>query len=168
MCDGSGPGWCVLGVDAGVTNGGLSICVEGCGVRKVRPNKSLQVTGSMATLRCTKKLLAQVGVKPAPVEEFGDDDWHANLVWVERKKHVLFCSDQTLFCCVTPPVHKSEIQSLNELFLSTLGWAMQRAGFTDQMVRRFLSKHESMMTTTTRNRSVLGSMNDYVYHLKHN
>jgi hypothetical protein len=121
----------------------------------------------MSTLRCTKKLLALVGVKPEPESnhDVGSDDWHANLVWVERKKLVLFCSNRTLFCCVSPPVLKAQIQSIVPLFLSSLGSQMQYEGFAENDIAHVIAKYESMGVGRTNNRSVVGSMNDYVFHL---
>jgi len=121
----------------------------------------------MSTLRCTKKLLALTGIKPEPKSNpaDGSDDWHANLVWVERKKLVLFCSNLTLFCCVSPPVLKAQIQSIVPLFLSSLQYQMRYEGFTSYDIDYAIAKYESMGVGRTNNRSVLGSMNDYVFHL---
>ena len=120
----------------------------------------------MPAIRCTEKLLKEVGVKPASAEEVGAATWHANLVWLEHRKHVLFCADETLFCCVTPPVRRSEIRSLNELLLSSLEWTMRAVGYREELIARFVSRHETMAITGTRSRSVVGSMNDYVFHFK--
>lgn len=121
----------------------------------------------MSRLRCTKKLLALTGIKPKPEPNFDteSDDWHANLVWVERKKLVLFCSNQTLFCCVSPPVLKVQIQSIVPLFLESLRYQMQCEGFTSYDIAYAIAKYESMDVGRTNNRSVLGSLNDYVLHL---
>ncbi len=70
----------------------------------------------VTALRCTQKLLKQASfIKPPAVPE-SDDDWHANLIWIDRRKHVLFCSDRTLFCCLTPSVRKAEIVTMSDLF----------------------------------------------------
>ncbi len=121
----------------------------------------------MSTLCCTKKLLALTGLKPEPKSQFEDeaDDWHANVVWVERKKLVLFCSNQTLFCCISPPVLKAQIQSIVPLFLSSLRYQMQYQGFMESDIAYAIGRHKAMGVGRTNNRSVLGSMNDYVFHL---
>ena len=103
--------------------------------------------------------------EPGSSPDDGSDDWHANLVWVERKKLVLFCSNRTLFCCVSPPVLKAQIQSIVPLFLSSLRYQMQHEGFTSYDIAYAIAKYESMGVGRTNNRSVLGSMNDYVFHL---
>ena len=121
----------------------------------------------MAAFCCTKKLLDQLGVKSPRELEPHADDWHVNLIWVERKKLLFFCSSSTLFCCVTPPVFKSEIRSLNTIFLSALEGAMRFGQFSEYNIDHCLSKYESMEIAKTNNRSVLGSMTDYVFHLKY-
>ena len=120
----------------------------------------------MPAFRCTNKLLNQLGEKSPRELEPHIDDWHANLIWVERKKLLFFCSSSTLFCCVTPPVLKSEIQSLNTIFLSALESAMRFGQFSEHNIDHCLSKYESMAIAKTNNLSVLGSMTDYLYHLK--
>ena len=53
----------------------------------------------MANIKCTAKLLKELGTKPIneidqPASLF---DWHANLLRLARKKYVLFTNDQTLY-----------------------------------------------------------------------
>ena len=109
----------------------------------------------MPALRCTQKLLAQLGVRHPPAIEDEGDDWHANLIWVEGKKLVLFCSTSTLFCCVTPPVAKSEMQALNRLFLLALQHTLQHEGFPDEDIAHCCSLYQSMPITKTTDRSIL-------------
>ena len=120
----------------------------------------------MPALRCTKKLLTQLGERHPPAIEDEGDDWHANLIWVERKKLVLFCSTSTLFCCVTPPVGKSEMQALNRIFLSALQHTLQVEGFPDDDIAHCCSVYQFMSITKTNDRSILGAMTDYTFHLK--
>lgn len=119
----------------------------------------------MPALRCTQKLLTQLGVKHPPALEDEEDDWHANLIWVERKKLVLFCSTSTLLCCVSPPVAKSEMQALNRIFLSALQHTLQYEGFPDNDVKHCCSLYQSMPITKTNGRSTLGTMTNYTFHL---
>jgi len=121
----------------------------------------------MPAFRCTQKLLAQLGVRHPPDIEDEGDDWHANLIWIERKKLVLFCSTSTLFCCVTPPVSKSEIQGLNRLFLLALHHTLQHEGFPDDDIVHCCSLYQSMSIAKTNDRSILGTMTDYTFHLKY-
>ena len=120
----------------------------------------------MPAIRCTKKLLSQLVGKPVEVKST-TDDWHANLIRIGPKKIILFCSDATLFCCVTPPVSKVEIQSLEELFLHTLDWQMRHEGFSSFQIQHCQTNLSNMAITSSGNRSVLGSMTDYVFHLRH-
>jgi len=121
----------------------------------------------MPALRCTQKLLAQLGERHPPALVDEGDDWHANLIWVERKKLVLFCSTSTLLCCVSPPVTKSEIQALNRIFLSALQHTLQYEGFPDNDVEHCCSLYQSMPITKTNDRSILGTMTDCKFHLTH-
>jgi len=120
----------------------------------------------MPALRCTHKLLTQLGTRNPPDIEDEGDDWHANLIWIERKKLVLFCSTRTLLCCVTPPVTKSEIQALNRLFLLALQHTLQHEGFSHGDIAHCCSLYQSMPIAKTNDRSILGTMNDYTFQLK--
>ncbi len=121
----------------------------------------------MPTLRCTRKLLTEVGLKRAPEYADHPDDWHANLVWVDRKKILLFCSTETLYCCLTPACSRADIRNLQSLFLPALAAAMDADGFSRTTIEYCLAKHSEMDIGATNNRSVLGSMTDYAFHLKH-
>lgn len=104
-----------------------------------------------------------------PLLDCGDDfrDWHANLLWIERRKFIIFCSSSTLFCCLAGPVRKSELQSLEYVFLLALDRAMRFEGFSDLDISYCHSIYESMSIARTNSRSVLGTMTDYVFHLKY-
>jgi len=121
----------------------------------------------MPSFRCTKKVLDQLGVKPEENIDSDGNDWHVNLIWVDRKKLILFCSVETLFCCVTPPVSKSEIRSLEMVFHDALEQAMRFEGFSQNSIDYSLSIFQDMSIQKTNNRSVLGSMTDYAFHLEY-
>jgi len=53
----------------------------------------------MAIIRCTNKLLNELRIKPTSIQDQfpGLYDWHANLLWLNHRKYVLFTNDQTLY-----------------------------------------------------------------------
>ena len=52
----------------------------------------------MAFIRCTAKLLKDLGVKPTNIPDQPLDlfDWHANMLRLDCKKYVLFTNSQAL------------------------------------------------------------------------
>lgn len=62
-------------------------------------------------LRCTAKALNLLGVRPKDLAtaEHRDEDWYANLLWLERQKCMLIAHAGTLFSVFAPRVHKADL-----------------------------------------------------------
>ena len=88
----------------------------------------------MPTFRCTKKLLDQFEIKTCSAPDLGLDDWHANLLLIERRKLILFCSDLALFCCVSEPFTKNQNKTIETIFLSALETAMRYENFSNSTI----------------------------------
>ena len=93
--------------------------------------------------------------------------WHANLIFINRKKCILFCNDKTLFNFIIPDVTKKQIQNLEALFKEHLSCVLSAEGFTDSTLSKIMSEYESIGYANTSSKSVLGSMNDLAFHYKH-
>ncbi len=125
----------------------------------------------MQTIHCTQKLLKEFGMQrptlpqAVPPHEFLGP-WHANLVRIERRKCVLFTNDRTLYSFLVPEVKKAEIAKFRELFLIHLKVNFMKEGFDAGQIDKALGEYDQIAIAPTRNRSVLGSMNDYVHQLE--
>ncbi len=119
----------------------------------------------MPAFRCTGKLLKELGLKKPELIDPHPDDWHANLLRFGPKKFVLFCSTKTLFTCLTPPVSRAEIRDLDTLFFSALHSAMVAEGFSSASFSYVMAKYKDMEIAKTYDKSVLGSMTDYLFHI---
>src|SRR5216683_7860087 len=62
-------------------------------------------------LRCTPKALNVLGARPKDLStaEHSDEDWYANLLWLERQKCMLLAHAGTLFSVFFPGVHKADL-----------------------------------------------------------
>lgn len=120
----------------------------------------------MPSFRCTRKLLKELGAKPIEGPEPHVDDWHANLLRFGPKKIVLFCSSSTLYACVTPPVTRKDIRNIESIFVPALESAMGQEGFSEESISFALSRYAEMSIAKTNDRSVTGSMTDYLYHIE--
>ena len=61
----------------------------------------------MQLMRCTKKLQKEMGLKQSDLCEEEPrfsylGPWHANLIYIDRRKCVLFVNDNTLFNFIAP------------------------------------------------------------------
>ena len=117
----------------------------------------------MVVLRCTRKLLMrlkQVGDLP-PVESTTRlGDWYGNILWIGRRQHLLFISERSRLPVVLPI---TESKRLATVFpdavcepLSLVGVAV--ADIADERMRMLDSAFGQ-----TRNRSLLGTLNDFAF-----
>lgn len=111
-------------------------------------------------LRCTAKVLNLLGGRPKDMAtvEHTDEDWYANLLWLERQKCLLLVHARTLFSVFVPGVHKADLMPIgasvvaliqNELRAENL--PLDRFGVLDP---------GSVELAKTASRSVVGYMNE--------
>ena len=93
--------------------------------------------------------------------------WHANLLYIERKKCLLFVNDKTLFNFLVPDVPRSQIKNLGTVFLRYLGGIISDEGFEPAIQERILEEYSEIGYALTTSKRVLGSMNDLANHYKY-
>ena len=117
----------------------------------------------MFTLRCTAKLLKRLKVRPDPspprsTTKLGD--WYANLLFVDRQQLVLCVSEVTLLPVLLPARGH---EPLAARLPSTIGEILTALGIPEHAVREETDEMSTVTIAATASRSVLGSMNDFVY-----
>ena len=126
----------------------------------------------MQLVRCTGKLLRELGLKrddltfEEPRFSFLGQ-WHANLIYINRQKAVLFVNDRTLFNFIIPGVSRAEIRDLANQFRHMLACILSEEGLPEAVKERILSEYEEVGVGKSSDRSVLGSSNDLAFHYKH-
>jgi|WetSurMetagenome_2_1015567.scaffolds.fasta_scaffold03225_3 hypothetical protein len=122
----------------------------------------------MAIIRCTNRLLNELGAKPTNVLEQLPSlyDWHANLLWLNHKKYVLFTNDQTLYSLLMHWRKTPQPVNFLERFRLSLFNSLMSEGLAVAQVEYVMSKHVQVTITKTNSRSVLGSMNDLAFQVK--
>ena len=90
--------------------------------------------------------------------------WHANLLFINRRKCVLFVNDKTLFNFIIPDLKRENIRQLDTLFRNLLQCVLAEEGFDESLRDRIMQEYESVGYAATNNRSVMGSMNDLAFH----
>ena len=126
----------------------------------------------MQLIRCTKKLQKEIGLKQvdlcAEEPRFSYlGPWHANLIYINRRKCILFANDRTLFNFIVPDVSRVAIRELDKLFTSYLSCILADEGFAEPDRARMLSEYDEIAFANTNSKSVLGSMNDLAFHYKY-
>lgn len=118
-------------------------------------------------LRCTGKLRALLGVQPGSLvePEAAEIEWYANLLWLNRRKCLLFTHPDTLFSVFVPDVRKSDLRSFGDLVVHH----MTRALRVEELPADALGEldKDGVKVAKTRSRVVLGCMNDMATMIEH-
>jgi len=124
----------------------------------------------MGIIRCTVKLLTELKTKPTntPSQSSAWCEWHANLLWIDRKKCVLFTNNQTLYSFLLPSVkmQKPILENFGKMFRLGLFKSLMTEGFAESQVEYMLREHQNIVIAKTNSRNILGSMNDLAFQIK--
>ncbi len=121
----------------------------------------------MQLIRCTQKLLKELRVRPSAEEPLSGyiGDWHANLMWVERRKCVLFTNSDTLYSIFVFGLKRADFDHFGEIFRQSLFRRLRIEGFSQIQIEKALDEYETIRLAKTNNRRVLGSMNDLAFQM---
>ncbi|MCF7885800.1 MAG: hypothetical protein K9M80_04820 [Candidatus Marinimicrobia bacterium] len=120
-------------------------------------------------LRCTQKLIKtyDLSISNDISSEELLDEWYANLIYIERKKCILFTESETLYSLFLPNFKKGQIGNIEKIFKNWLKKSLKNLGIESNKIDKLLNRLDGMNYTTTQSRSILGSMNEYGYYYKH-
>ncbi|MGB5548758.1 MAG: hypothetical protein WBM74_19405 [Polyangiales bacterium] len=122
----------------------------------------------MLVLHCTQKLLDAAGERGMGVVPDADplDSWHANFFHWERRKCVIAVNDRTLLPVLLFGVRKPQLADLPRAFRERFCSQLQERGVPSYIIDRVRRLYRDAHVTTTSDRSVVGSLNQFVYELK--
>lgn len=128
----------------------------------------------MPYIKCTKKLQGEMGLNKADLSLTSSTDlqnpilgsWHANLIYIDRKKCVLFVNDKTLFNFIVADIPRKRIKILSKLFKDYLKCVLAEEGLADQIITDIMAEYDQVGYANTDDKRVLGSMNDLAFHYK--
>jgi hypothetical protein len=117
----------------------------------------------MVVLRCTQKLLVrlkQVGDLP-PVESTTRlGDWYGNILWIGRRQHLLFISERSRLPVVIPI---TESKRLGTVFPDAVCERLAIVGIAAADIADERMRMSELALRGTRNRSLLGTLNDFAF-----
>jgi hypothetical protein len=127
----------------------------------------------MLVLRCTAKLLKELGCEPADTDDVAKahvlNVWFANLLRLDRRKCVLFTNEKTLFSFLVPGLKREQLRSIGEVFAENLSERLAAEGL-GKYEKKLVGDRSITAIAKTNSKSVLGSMNDLAlqieYHIK--
>ena len=121
----------------------------------------------MPSIKCTAKLAKRAGLKLNPAPQQSPDDWHADVFSFDRRFYVIFVQDLTRLTCLAGPVTKPDLQDLGALFQDSLRSVLNHEGFGEAAISHALGNLGGMQTHKSDSRSVLGTINDNLFHITH-
>ncbi len=119
----------------------------------------------MPSIKCTAKLAKRAGFKLDPPAGDSPYDWHANYFTFDRKFYIIFVHDRTRLSCLAGPVKKPDLQELPKLLSQSLHTVLSHEGFSETTMNFALDQTRGLEIHKTNNRSVLGTINDNIFHI---
>jgi hypothetical protein len=117
----------------------------------------------MVTIRCTQKLLRRVQCttsQPASTNLLGD--WYANILFARPEQLILCVSERTLLPVI---VTARDARSLGARLAHSLREILLRLGVSPLLVDIEQSQMSPVAFGPTRNRRVLGTINEFLFQL---
>jgi len=117
-------------------------------------------------VRCTKKLLDLLGHAVTPTKQPpSDDDWYANLLWIDRRKCLLLVHADTLFPVFRAGIRAGNLRPLGPYLVRAIQEELRSEGLPLDVLGRLHA--DDVHVAKTANRAVLGHMNDMAVHLRY-
>ena len=135
--------------------------------RSYRMHPSTLSDAPNVILRCTARALSVLGVRPAslPTVEAGEDDWYANVVWIERRKCLLLVHAGTLFSVFVPDVRKADLMTLGPAVARWIRHELASEGMPEDSLGQIDAGTVTLARTASR--VTLGYMNEMGHFLKY-
>jgi hypothetical protein len=111
-------------------------------------------------LRCTARLLDLLGKREIRVADDppGDDDWYANVLWLDRRKCLLLTHAGTLFPVLVADIHKRDLQPPGPFVAAHIAAALADERLPADLLGPL--DPDAVRIARTASRSTLGFMNE--------
>lgn len=112
-------------------------------------------------IQCTKKLLDELKIKPAPVidEEPPLLSWHANMLTLNRKKVIVLVNDLNRYVVVLYGLKARDLQKLDEYVINAIRRTLKEEGIKEEIIKRYLDSAGEIVFTKTKNRTTVARLN---------
>ena len=111
-------------------------------------------------LRCTAKTLKLLRAGPSDLVtvEHSDQDWYANLLWLDGRKCLLLVHAGTLFSAFVPDIHKADLMPIGPSVVAFIHRELEAERLPLDRFGDLESR--SIELAKTESRTVLGYMNE--------
>jgi hypothetical protein len=117
----------------------------------------------MVVLRCTQKLLVrlkQAGDLPTVESTTRLGDWYGNILRIGRHQHLVFISERSRLPVVLPI---TELKRLSVVFPGAVCERLAIVGVISEDITDERARMSEIAFGRTRNRSLLGTLNDFAF-----
>jgi hypothetical protein len=118
-------------------------------------------------LRCTRKLLDLLGGRALTLTGLppADEDWYANLLWLDRKKCLLLTHAGTLFSAFLPQVRTADLRPIGPYVVNAIEAELDSENLPPDTFGQL--NPDTLRLAKTASRSILGFMNEMAVHLRY-
>jgi len=118
-------------------------------------------------VRCTRRLLDLLGGSAVSLTELppSDDDWYANLLWIDRRKCVLLTHAGTLFSVFRAGVRSADLRPIGAYLVNAIEAELRAETLPSDTFAQI--DPERVRLAKTASRSTLGFMNEMAAHLRY-
>ena len=119
--------------------------------------------------RPTQKLASKIKVGKlveSALEQNPLADWSANLLVVNRRQQVLLCNTHTLFCCLMLARGITSESKFVEAAILAIEHFLNEEGYSEAIQKYILPSYSNIRFRKSLNRSVTGSMTDFIHAAK--
>ena len=118
-------------------------------------------------VRCTRRLLDQLGGRALTLTDLPptDEDWYANLLWLDRKKCLLLTHAGTLFSAFLAGVRTADLRPLGPYVVNAIEAELRSENLPPDTFGRL--HPDAVRLAKTASRSTLGFMNEMAVHLRY-
>jgi hypothetical protein len=111
-------------------------------------------------LRCTAKILKLLSASQGDLVtvEHTDQDWYANLLWLDGRKCLLLAHTGTLFSAFVPDIHKADLVPMGAPVVAFIHTELEAESLP--LDRFGVLDSRSISLARTESRTVLGYMNE--------
>ncbi len=122
----------------------------------------------MRYIHCTQRLLKEINPKIKSSGEdrevFGLGDWYSNVFSVERKNTIIFMNAKTLYSFFVTDIYRDDIDNFGKTFIYGMISSLENNGFKRDLIKKFIIEYSEIEIVKTKSKSILGSMNDHIFH----
>lgn len=117
-------------------------------------------------VRCTSKLLDLLGKRAIRLVEAppSDDDWYANLLWLDRRKCLLATHAGTLFSLFVADIRAADLRPFERRIAELLAAALLDDGLPSDALGRLAP--DDVQLAKTASKHVLGVMNQMAFEIE--